>query len=223
MIYEKRNMDNLNKLAYNTKKAALKWYEEVKKAGIEILVYETVRTIEQQRQNVANGKSQTLRSYHLVAQALDFVLVDKKGNAMWNGYQTTNGKKVISIAKKLGFESGGDWKTFKDYPHLQYNYKGYGTDIFKKDEPKQTFTKPKTTTTKPKYPNKIYKVKTPLMKDENVKLIQKQLNKYFQKDVVKVDGYYGQNTAEKIKLFQTRKGLTKDGVVGEKTWNNLFK
>ncbi len=34
-----------------------------------------------------------------------------------------NGKsdwlEVVEIAKTLGFEWGGDWKRFKDYPHLE--------------------------------------------------------------------------------------------------------
>lgn len=39
-------------------------------------------------------------------------------------------KKAIKEAKRLGFEWGGDWKNFVDKPHLQYYYKGYGTDTF---------------------------------------------------------------------------------------------
>lgn len=37
-----------------------------------------------------------------------------------------NGKsdwmEVVSIAKDLGFEWGGDWSGFKDYPHLQMTF-----------------------------------------------------------------------------------------------------
>ncbi|GGH16689.1 hypothetical protein GCM10008013_11610 [Paenibacillus segetis] len=35
----------------------------------------------------------------------------------------------------MDFEWGGDWSGSWDKPHLQYNYKGYGTDI-KLDIPK---------------------------------------------------------------------------------------
>ncbi len=34
-------------------------------------------------------------------------------NAQW--------RRVGAIAKDMGFEWGGDWKSFKDYPHLQFN------------------------------------------------------------------------------------------------------
>lgn len=143
MMYDKRNLDNLEKLAPNTKNAAMKWYTDIKKEGIEILVYETIRTIEKQKEYIAKGASQTMKSYHLVGQALDFVLVDSKGNTLWNAYDTPNGKKVVTIAKKHGFEWGGDWKSFVDKPHLQFNYKGYGTDKVL-DQPKVEVAKVET-------------------------------------------------------------------------------
>jgi len=133
MYYDKRNRDNIAKLADNTKLATMKWYEYCVENQIEILIYETIRTLAQQKINVANGKSQTLKSYHLVGQALDFVPVDSKtGATLWNGYGTPSIKKAVAKAKSLGFEWGGDWSSFVDKPHLQYNYKGYGKDTFGK-------------------------------------------------------------------------------------------
>lgn len=136
MIYEKRNLENIKKLASHTREKALQWYDYCKKNNIEILVYETIRDEKTQRENVKKGVSQTMKSYHLVGQALDFVPVDQSGHALWNGYNSKNIQKAIDYAKKLGFEWGGDWKGFKDEPHLQYNYKGYGTDTFNKKESK---------------------------------------------------------------------------------------
>jgi peptidoglycan L-alanyl-D-glutamate endopeptidase CwlK len=129
MIYETRNLENINKLAPHTKAAALKWYDFCKKNGIEVLIYETTRTIEEQRENIKKGVSWTMKSYHLVGQALDFVPVDSKGNALWDGYSLPQVQKAIQYAKSIGFEWGGDWNPPQiDKPHLQYNYKGYGTD-----------------------------------------------------------------------------------------------
>ncbi|MFJ3389328.1 M15 family metallopeptidase [Lysinibacillus sp. NPDC086135] len=130
MIYDKRNKENLDKLAVNTRALAYKWYQYCVSNKIEVLVYETIRSVEQQKANVAKGASQTMKSYHIVGQALDWVLVDSKGNALWNAYNTTNANKVINYAKSIGFESGRDWGW--DAPHLQYEYKGYGTDTFEK-------------------------------------------------------------------------------------------
>ncbi|EMI10349.1 hypothetical protein F510_1656 [Anoxybacillus gonensis] len=144
--YHERNLANLEKLAPNTKRAAKEWYNWCVANSIDILIYETLRTKEQQRYYVASGKSQTMRSYHLVGQALDFVpVVGKKTD--WNGYGRPEIQQAIAKAKQIGFEWGGDWKGFVDKPHLQYNYKGYGTD--KELDAKQTSapTTPKTTYT----------------------------------------------------------------------------
>lgn len=127
--YDSRNRENIAKLADNTKAAALKWYDYLIANKIDLLIYETIRTEAQQRENVRKGASQTMRSYHLVGQALDFVPVKGK-EVLWNGYRSAEVKKAVSYAKKLGFEWGGDWTGFVDKPHLQYNYKGYGTDTF---------------------------------------------------------------------------------------------
>lgn len=49
------------------------------------------------------------------------------GATDYNGYGAAGIKKAIAEAKRLGFEWGGDWGW--DSPHLQFNYKGYGTDL----------------------------------------------------------------------------------------------
>ncbi|MEH6848555.1 M15 family metallopeptidase [Bacillus pseudomycoides] len=130
MKYHTRNVNNLNKLGDHTKAEAFKWYQYCVDNGIEILIYETIRTIEKQRENVRKGASQTMRSYHLVGQALDFVPITSNGSEDWEGYWSEPWSSAIRYAKKVGFEWGGDWKGFVDSPHLQYNYNGYGTDTF---------------------------------------------------------------------------------------------
>ncbi|WP_035430845.1 M15 family metallopeptidase [Bacillus sp. UNC322MFChir4.1] len=130
MKYHTRNVNNLNKLGDHTKAAAFKWYQYCLDNGIEVLIYETIRTIEQQRENVRKGASQTMRSYHLVGQALDFVPIQSDGSEDWEGYWREPWVSAIRYAKNIGFEWGGDWQGFVDSPHLQFNYRGYGTDTF---------------------------------------------------------------------------------------------
>jgi len=132
MIYKTRNLKNLATLADNTRYLATKWHEYCEANGIQILIYETIRSKETQARYVAKGASQTMRSYHIVGQALDFVLVDDKGNALWSAYKTPEAKLAVAEAKRLGFTWGGDWSSFVDSPHFQYEYKGYGTDTFGK-------------------------------------------------------------------------------------------
>ncbi|MDA2738368.1 M15 family metallopeptidase [Bacillus cereus group sp. Bc015] len=130
MKYDSRNRKNLNQLGDHTKALAYKWYQYCLDHGIEILIYETIRTVEKQRENVRKGASQTMKSYHIVGQALDFVPIKSNGLEDWNGYNKEPWASAIRYAKQIGFEWGGDWKGFVDSPHLQYNYKGYGTDTF---------------------------------------------------------------------------------------------
>ncbi|EAE4634132.1 M15 family metallopeptidase [Listeria monocytogenes] len=143
--YYSRSLANVNKLADNTKAAARKLLDWSESNGIEVLIYETIRTKEQQSANVANGASQTMRSYHLVGQALDFVMA--KGKTVdWGAYRSDKGKKFVAKAKSLGFEWGGDWSGFVDNPHLQFNYKGYGTDTFGKGASTSNSSKPSANT-----------------------------------------------------------------------------
>ncbi|EAF5443539.1 M15 family peptidase [Listeria monocytogenes] len=139
--YYSRSLANVNKLADNTKAAARKLLDWSENNGIEVLIYETIRTKEQQAANVANGASQTMRSYHLVGQALDFAMT--KGKTVdWGAYRSDKGKKFVAKAKSLGFEWGGDWSGFVDNPHLQFNYRGYGTDTFGKGASTSNSSKP---------------------------------------------------------------------------------
>ncbi|HAA5562504.1 TPA_asm: M15 family peptidase [Listeria monocytogenes] len=141
--YYSRSLANVNKLANNTKAAARKLLDWSENNGIEVLIYETIRTKEQQSANVASGASQTMRSYHLVGQALDFVMAKGK-TVNWGGYRSANAKKFIAKAKALGFTWGGDWDGFVDNPHLQFEYKGYGTDTFGKGASANVPAKPNT-------------------------------------------------------------------------------
>lgn len=64
-------------------------------------------------------------------------------------------------------------------------------------------------------------------KNETVKSLQILLNgkQYFDKDGIplSVDGSFGGKTEYAVKQFQTKNGLTSDGVVGKNTWNKLMK
>lgn len=132
MTYDKRNRDNLKKLGDKTRLVAEKWYAYLVKNEIDVLIYETIRTKETQAEYVRKGASQTMTSYHLVGQALDFVPVGSGGATLWGGYGSAEIKKAVAEAKRLGFTWGGDWASFVDKPHLQYDKIKYGTDTFGK-------------------------------------------------------------------------------------------
>ena len=68
------------------------------------------------------------QSYHNYGLAVDFALKNAQGQAIWNMQYDGNGNgkadwmEVVEIAKDLGFDWGGDWPGFKDYPHLQMDF-----------------------------------------------------------------------------------------------------
>lgn len=107
------------------------------KKGITILVYDGLRTVEEQDALYAQGRttegnivtySQGGESYHNYGLAIDFALKLDDGSVIWdleydgNGNGESDWMEVVDIAKDLGFEWGGDWKNFKDYPHLQMDF-----------------------------------------------------------------------------------------------------
>lgn len=110
---------------------------ETDKLGINILITDGHRSHEEQ--NVLYEQGRTTKgpivthvrgggSYHNYGLAIDFALLTPKGKAIWDmEYDgNDNGKsdwmEVVTIAKRLGFSWGGDWKGFKDYPHLQMDF-----------------------------------------------------------------------------------------------------
>lgn len=59
-------------------------------------------------------------SMHNYGLALDFVTCDGFGKGIdWN--VGPKWKRAAAIAKELGFSWGGDWKSFYDAPHIEYN------------------------------------------------------------------------------------------------------
>jgi peptidoglycan LD-endopeptidase CwlK len=224
MHYKERNLANIKKLAPNTRYLAEKWHEYCEKNGIEILVYETTRTKAQQSKNVLAGKSQTMKSFHIVGQALDFVPVVGNGSTDWGGYNTPSIKKAISYARVLGFEWGGDWKGGWDQPHLQYRYKGYGTDktLTISSEVSHVVAAPTTSVASEityNLPNGILKRGA---RGEGVRLIQESLNKLYFK-VGTADGIYGARTKDAVYRFQSVYANPADGIYGPRTKAAMLK
>jgi peptidoglycan L-alanyl-D-glutamate endopeptidase CwlK len=95
---------------------------------VNFYVLEGLRTLEQEKVNVAKGASQTLNSRHLTGHAVDIAAVDEEGriNWAWPNYEKL-AKTFKEVAKDLeiALEWGGDWKTLKDGGHFQLPWKQY--------------------------------------------------------------------------------------------------
>ena len=105
--------------------------------GINIVITDGYRSIEEQNQIYQQGRSDEGsvvtyakggQSYHNFGLAIDFALALPDGSVSWdmsydgNGNGKSDWHEVAAIGKELGFEWGGDWRNFKDYPHLQMTF-----------------------------------------------------------------------------------------------------
>lgn len=108
--------------------------------GVRLRFSHTLRTIEEQNELYAQGRTKKGsivtnakggQSYHNFGLAFDIVLLyDKDGNgtfefASWDN-KDPNWIKVTQYFKSKGWFWGGDFKSFKDYPHFEKTF-GYTT------------------------------------------------------------------------------------------------
>ncbi|MGP7815639.1 M15 family metallopeptidase [Niallia sp. 01092] len=111
--------------------------EKTAEKGITILITDDYRSFEEQDKLYDKGRKTPGKvvtyleggeSYHNFGLAVDFALQLENGNVIWDTEYDGNGNgqsdwfEVAEIAKELGFQWGGDWTGFKDYPHLQMDF-----------------------------------------------------------------------------------------------------
>lgn len=102
-------------------------------AGVWFMVIEGLRTIERQRELLAQGATTTLKSRHLTGHAVDIAPVlhlDNQGRCVpsWHWPHFHKLAPVIkAVAADLGVAItwGGDFPRFKDGPHWQLSWKAY--------------------------------------------------------------------------------------------------
>lgn len=102
------------------------WYQDCKDAGLDILVYCTLRSAQEQEDLYAIGRTKPGRkvtyarpgeSAHNHGLALDFVpLVNGKPD--WRAGSDAY-IHAVQLAEARGMESASKWKRFKEWPHLQ--------------------------------------------------------------------------------------------------------
>ena len=91
------------------------------------LIIEGLRTMKRQRELVAAGASQTLKSRHLTGHAIDIVPI-VAGLIEWKTTAYTlplAAFRQASAELHIPVEFGADWKSFRDYPHIQLGWKLY--------------------------------------------------------------------------------------------------
>ena len=119
------------------KKQSTLLIQRAAKKGIDVVITNGFRSVQEQNQLYDQGRTKKGNivtnakggeSYHNYGLAIDFALKTSVGNVIWdrqydgNKNGKTDWNEVVAIAKSLGFEWGGDWAQFKDYPHLQMDF-----------------------------------------------------------------------------------------------------
>lgn len=222
-----RSMKRIGKVEPIVKNKAKEIIKKAYKKDINVQFSDGLRTNAQQQALYDQGRStpgnivtyaKPGTSYHNYGLAIDFFLVTEDGqHRLW----TVNNDwlEVAKIGKSLGFEWGGDWSKFKDYPHFQLTG---GLSIKELQSGKRpTFSK-----NKPSKKRRVLYVKKPMMNGEDVRELQVALAKeyfYPEKGAKNngIDGWYGKKTEDAVKRYQIMHGLTPDGVAGEKTYQSL--
>lgn len=84
-------------------------------AGIPLVVTSARRSLVEQRQLVAAGRSRTLSSKHLAGKAFDVGFYGTVPDAV----PASSWSYVGDLGKQLGLTWGGDWSGFVDKPHFE--------------------------------------------------------------------------------------------------------
>lgn len=126
--------DSLHPIVEERSRELLEAAEEI---GINILITDGFRSFEEQdilyqQGRTTDGNIVTYaeggESYHNYGLAIDFALQLDDGSVVWDIERDDNESgrpdwfEVADIGKELGFEWGGDWPRFKDYPHLEMTF-----------------------------------------------------------------------------------------------------
>ena len=119
-MYNSRSVDDLRSdVAANCKL----WQERCRDAGLKVLITGTVRDKEYQKQCYREGTAKTpVPSFHAQGIGLAF---DFCQNVKGKEYSDANFfRRAAALAKEMGFTWGGDWQSFPDRPHLQWDAYG---------------------------------------------------------------------------------------------------
>lgn len=103
------------------------WVERCRAAGLNVLVTNTVRDREYQAYLYEQGRTRPggivtnspVPTFHADTSGLAF---DFCKNVKGHEYDDKDFfREAAAIAKEMGFSWGGDWRTFQDLPHIQWD------------------------------------------------------------------------------------------------------
>lgn len=105
--------------------------------GVPIVITQGLRTIDEQNALYAQGRTARGHivtnarggySYHNFGVAIDFALLLPDGGVSWDTKRDgdcdglADWDEVVAQAKRLGWDWGGDWRSFTDLPHFEMTF-----------------------------------------------------------------------------------------------------
>jgi len=123
--YSSRSRKNLRGIHPDLRRVIDRALQE---SPLDFIVIEGLRSEDRQRQLVAEGASQTMKSRHLTGHAVDLLPIGHDGKAAfaWPLYDKL-GPAVEAAAKAEGVPItwGGRWETLRDGPHFELDRDAY--------------------------------------------------------------------------------------------------
>ena len=119
------NSRDLEELRPRTRVKAMAFEANCRAVGKPVLIYCTYRDVEAQDAEYAKGRTKPGKivtnakggdSFHQYRVAFDFVPLI---NGVTNWGDKARYRECAEIGKQCGLEWGGDFKSFKDMPHMQ--------------------------------------------------------------------------------------------------------
>lgn len=109
------------------------WLERCSAAGLKVLITSTVRDSEYQAWLYEQGRS---RPGAVVTNSPTPTFHSDKAGLAFDFCKNVKGQEysdpaffrsAAALAKEMGFSWGGDWKSFSDFPHIQWDQDGVWT------------------------------------------------------------------------------------------------
>lgn len=99
----------------------------IAQSDLDFTVLEGLRTLDRQKQLMAQGATRTMNSRHLTGHAVDIAPVIG-GAVSWDWplyHRLAKAVKAAAVKEGVALTWGGDWARFRDGPHWELNWKVY--------------------------------------------------------------------------------------------------
>lgn len=133
------NSRDINLLRDDVAANCRRWLERCKAVGLDVLITNTVRDKEYQEYLYEQGRTRPgsivtnskTPTFHADTAGLAFDFCE---NIKGHEYEDVEFfEKAAAIAKDMGFSWGGDWESFVDMPHIQWDNGGEWTSAMIRD------------------------------------------------------------------------------------------